>query len=112
MPLLAAVGEGIVRTSGIFQGIPSEEMAVRGRYPRRKVFGKRTGESVEGSRRSCGHQAPGTRTHAAALLCHSPAGAGYGPENHTGVVGTQRHQDNKHLSPCDKCPQVEHTESA
>lgn len=112
MPLLAAVGEGIVRTSGIFQGIPSEEMAIRGRYPRRKVFGKRTGESVEGSRRSSRHQAPGTRTHAAALFRHPFTGARYGPENHSGAFGTQRHQDYEHLPSCYKCPQVEHTESA
>ena len=53
MPLLAAVGEGIVRTSGIFQGISPAKMAVRGRNTRRAIFGKCIGESVEGSRRSC-----------------------------------------------------------
>lgn len=112
MPLLVVIGKGAARASGIFQGIPSEKMTVRGRYPRREIFGKRAGKGTERSRQPCGHQAPGTRTHAPPLLCHSPAGAGNGPENHTGVAGPQRHQDNKHLSSCNKCPQVEHTKSA
>lgn len=111
MPLLAAVGEGIVRTSGIFQGISPAKMAVRGRNTRRAIFGKCIGESVEGSRRSCRHQAPGTRTHAPPLLCHSPAGAGNGPPHHSGASGTQRHQDYEHISPCHKHSQIKHTKS-
>lgn len=62
MPLLAVVGKGAARTSGIFQGIPSEEMAVRGRYSRRAILGECTGESAERSRTACRHQAPCTRT--------------------------------------------------
>lgn len=64
MPLLAVVGKGAARASGIFQGIPSEEMAVRGRYSRRAILGKRTGESAERSRTACRHQASCTRTYA------------------------------------------------
>lgn len=62
MPLLAVVGKGAARASGIFQGIPSEEMAVRGRYSRRAILGKRTGESAERSCTACQHQASCTRT--------------------------------------------------
>ena len=67
MPLLAVVGKGAARASGIFQGIPSEEMAVRGRYSRRAILGKRTGESAERSRTACRHQASCTRN----MLRHS-----------------------------------------
>ena len=104
MPLLAVVGKGAARASGIFQGIPSEEMAVRGRYSRRAILGKRTGESAERSRTSCRHQTPCTRTHAAPLLCHTLAGTGNRPAHDTGIAGTQRHQDHNHLSSCVKCP--------
>ena len=87
MPLLAVVGKGAARASGIFQGIPSEEMAVRGRYSRRAILGKRTGESAERSCTACRNQAPGTCTHASPFVCYPPAGARNRPEDHTGTAG-------------------------
>ena len=57
-----------------FKEYPSEEMAVRGRYSRRAILGKRTGESAERSRTACRHQASCTRTYAASFLCHSSTG--------------------------------------
>lgn len=62
MPVFAAVGKTAEGTEGIFQGVPSAEMAVRGRDTRRTVFCKCAGKDTERSCQPCRNQAPGTCT--------------------------------------------------
>lgn len=88
MPVFAAVGKTAEGTEGIFQGVPSAEMAVRGRDTRRTVFCKCAGKDTERSCQPCRNQAPGTCTHAAPFVCDPLAGARNRPENHTGTAGS------------------------